>query len=49
MIMDEENDELKILSFIFGWIYFFAWSISFYGQLYETIEENLSQDYLLIL
>jgi len=34
--MDEENDELKILSFIFGWIYFFAWSISFYGQLYEN-------------
>jgi len=30
------NESLKILSAIIGWIYFFAWSISFYGQFYTN-------------
>ena len=32
----EEKDSLYYLSHIFGWIYFAAWSISFYGQVIEN-------------
>jgi len=28
------GDSLEYLSAAVGWIYFFAWSISFYGQIY---------------
>ncbi len=32
----EEKDALYWISNILGWIYFFAWSISFYGQVIEN-------------
>ena len=35
-ILEEDNGVLFYLSVIFGWIYFFAWSISFYGQVIEN-------------
>ena len=35
-ILEEDNDALFYLSVIFGWIYFVAWSISFYGQVIEN-------------
>ena len=35
-MLEEDNDALFYLSVIFGWIYFFAWSISFYGQVIEN-------------
>ena len=35
-MLEEDNDVLFYLSVIFGWIYFFAWSISFYGQVIEN-------------
>ena len=35
-VLEEDNDVLFYLSVIFGWIYFFAWSISFYGQVIEN-------------
>ena len=35
-MLEEDNDTLFYLSIIFGWIYFFAWSISFYGQVIEN-------------
>ena len=34
--LEEEKDALFYLSVIFGWIYFVAWSISFYGQVIEN-------------
>lgn len=36
--MSTENDSgsLYTLSQIVGWIYFTAWSLSFYGQVYEN-------------
>lgn len=33
---EEEHDFLFYLSAILGWIYFFAWSFSFYGQIIEN-------------
>ena len=36
----EEKDALFYLSHIFGWIYFFAWSISFYGQVIENYRRS---------
>ena len=35
-MLGEDNDALFYLSVIFGWIYFVAWSISFYGQVIEN-------------
>ena len=35
-MLEEDNDALFYLSVIFGWIYFVAWSISFYGQVIEN-------------
>ena len=37
---DDDNPGLKIFSQILGWIYFSAWSISFYGQLYENFRRK---------
>jgi cystinosin len=34
--MDEPHDFLFYLSQVLGWIYFFAWSFSFYGQVIEN-------------
>ena len=34
--LEEDKDFLYYLSVVFGWIYFVAWSISFYGQLIEN-------------
>ena len=34
--LEEEKDALFYLSEIFGWTYFIAWSISFYGQVIEN-------------
>ena len=36
----EEKDALFYLSHIFGWIYFSAWSISFYGQVIENYRRS---------
>ena len=36
ILEEDENDTLFYLSVIFGWIYFAAWSISFYGQVIEN-------------
>ena len=36
----EERDGLFYLSHIFGWIYFVAWSISFYGQVIENYRRH---------
>jgi len=33
---DKDNDFLFYLSQVIGWIYFFAWSFSFYGQVIEN-------------
>ena len=38
--LEEEKDFLYYLSIIFGWIYFFAWSISFYGQFIENFRRK---------
>eukprot|EP01017_Pseudomicrothorax_dubius_P029840 TRINITY_DN3663_c0_g1_i13.p1 TRINITY_DN3663_c0_g1~~TRINITY_DN3663_c0_g1_i13.p1 ORF type:complete len:318 (-),score=62.95 TRINITY_DN3663_c0_g1_i13:155-1024(-) len=41
--------DLSVLSNVIGWIYFFAWSSSFYGQIYENWKlksvEGFSLDY----
>jgi cystinosin len=34
--LEEEKDALFYLSEIFGWTYFIAWSVSFYGQVIEN-------------
>jgi cystinosin len=34
--MDDPHDFLYYLSAVLGWIYFFAWSFSFYGQVIEN-------------
>ena len=34
--LDEEKDSLYYISHVLGWIYFVAWSISFYGQVIEN-------------
>ena len=36
----EEKDALYYISHILGWIYFFAWSISFYGQVIENYRRH---------
>ena len=36
-----DKDALKVLSAVIGWIYFFAWSISFYGQLWVNYKLTL--------
>lgn len=33
-------DGYEVLSLILGWIYFFAWSISFYGQIWENYKRK---------
>ena len=38
--LEQEKDALYYLSAIFGWIYFVAWSISFYGQLIENFRRK---------
>jgi cystinosin len=40
LLEEEEKDGLYYLSHIFGWIYFFAWSISFYGQVIENYRRH---------
>lgn len=32
----QHSNELALVSVIVGWIYFVAWSISFYPQMYEN-------------
>ncbi len=36
----EEYDTLYYFSQVIGWIYFFAWSFSFYGQVIENYKRN---------
>ena len=38
--LEQEKNALYYLSAIFGWIYFVAWSISFYGQLIENFRRR---------
>jgi cystinosin len=38
--LEEDKDFLYYLSIVFGWIYFVAWSISFYGQLIENFRRK---------
>ena len=38
--LEQEKDALYYLSAVFGWIYFVAWSISFYGQLIENFRRK---------
>ena len=38
--LEEDIDFLYYLSVVFGWIYFVAWSISFYGQLIENFRRK---------
>ena len=38
--LEEDKDALYYLSAIFGWIYFVAWSISFYGQFIENFRRK---------
>jgi len=40
VILEEDKDFLYYLSVVFGWIYFVAWSISFYGQLIENFRRK---------
>ena len=40
ILEEDENDTLFYLSVIFGWIYFAAWSISFYGQVIENYRRS---------
>ena len=37
---EDDNDVLYYLSAIFGWIYFLAWSVSFYGQFIENFRRK---------
>jgi cystinosin len=37
---EDDNDALYYLSAIFGWIYFLAWSVSFYGQFIENFRRK---------
>jgi cystinosin len=34
------EDWQDLLIQIIGWIYFFAWSFSFYGQIYENFKRK---------
>jgi cystinosin len=38
--LEEEEDALYYISHILGWIYFAAWSISFYGQVIENFRRK---------
>jgi len=38
--LEEEKDFLYYLSIVFGWIYFVAWSVSFYGQFIENFRRK---------
>jgi len=38
--LEEEKDALYYISQILGWIYFVAWSISFYGQVIENFRRR---------
>ena len=40
ILEEDENGTLFYLSVIFGWIYFAAWSISFYGQVIENYRRS---------
>lgn len=37
---EENKDFLYWVSFLLGWIYFVAWSVSFYGQVYENFKNG---------
>lgn len=34
------EDWQHVLIQVIGWIYFFAWSFSFYGQIYENFKRK---------
>lgn len=34
------NNTLDVISQVIGWIYFVAWSVSFYGQIYQNIKNK---------
>lgn len=36
----QKSEELSYISLIIGWIYFVAWSISFYPQIYENFQRK---------
>lgn len=36
----QKSEQLTLISLIIGWIYFFAWSISFYPQIYENFKRK---------
>lgn len=38
MFEDGPTDVEKTIINVVGWIYFFAWSISFYGQIYTNFK-----------
>ena len=38
--LDEDEDGLYYLSHVLGWIYFVAWSVSFYGQVIENFRRK---------
>ena len=38
--LDEDKDGLYYLSHVLGWIYFVAWSVSFYGQVIENFRRK---------
>ena len=40
ILVEEEKDFLYYLSAVLGWIYFAAWSISFYGQVIENYRRS---------
>ena len=40
LLEEEEKDALYYLSAVFGWIYFVAWSVSFYGQFIENFRRK---------
>ena len=40
LLEEEKKNGLYYLSHILGWIYFFAWSISFYGQVIENFRRQ---------
>ena len=39
-LLDEDKDALYYVSQVLGWIYFVAWSISFYGQVIENFRRH---------
>ena len=34
------EDYQRLIIDIIGWVYFFAWSFSFYGQIYENFRHK---------